>query len=114
MSWCNHENPRAYHTSEDSTLCQALNEHITDLQFGYMILSLAFQEPHQETQMLPSGDIKFQESEDNAIQTWKNVGNWNIVKRKGLLDDQLKLRTKPSKVGVLHRDGDLYASIHGF
>lgn len=56
---------------------------------------------------------KFQGSEDNAIRTWKNVGKWNIVTRKGLFDDQLKLRTKPNKVGVLHCDGDLYASIHG-
>ena len=55
---------------------------------------------------------KFRGSESHAVSTWQNFGTWNIIVRKGLFSEQLHSRTTPSRLGVLHCDGDLYASIN--
>lgn len=55
---------------------------------------------------------KFRGSELHAVSTWQKFGTWNIVVRKGLFSEQLHSRSTPSRLGVLHCDGDLYASIN--
>lgn len=55
---------------------------------------------------------KFYGNEKNAISVWKKLGFENIIIRKGLFSEQLQFHEVPSKVAILHCDGDLYASIN--
>ena len=55
---------------------------------------------------------KFYGTEKNAISVWKKLGFENIITRKGLFSEQLQFHEVPSKVAVLHCDGDLYGSIN--